>query len=268
MGHGQRMVDPYAIVDEPLRGIKRVTLNRPDVMNAFTMAEFDQLLETFRSFRRDFDCKVIVLTGSGRGFCSGGNVRRREPFSWIPPDGDPVEQRIFGLGNVYDLVPLLQSLRQPVVAAVNGVAGGAGWAIAQAADLIVAGESARFVNLFHNVGGSGVEFGMSWLLPRAVGTQRAAELMLTGRSVSAREAAKMGLIVKVVADEDLMREALDLASAIAVNSAQGIAQTKAVLWNNLETSSLRAALDAEMKGQSLALMTAEAYKRRDADDDG
>ena len=158
---------------------------------------------------------------------------------------------------------LIRALPQPVIAAVNGAAAGTGYSIALTADLCLAGRSAKFVNAFHNAG-TGHELGLSYMLPRIVGAQRAAELLLTGRSVSAEEASAMGMIVKVVDDDQLQEEALALAAQIRVNSPIGIALTKQSMWLNANAGSLEAAMEMENRAIFMSQSTEDTSEKRKA----
>ena len=156
---------------------------------------------------------------------------------------------------VAELVPRMRALPQPVIAAVNGPAAGAGYALALGADLRVASTSAVFVDAFVKIGASGAEMGLSWLLQRIVGATRAAELVLTGRRVDADEAARIGLVLDTVPDGEVVDAALALAEQIIVNTPLGTWMGKATLWSNLEIPSLEAAIDLEARTQILTLGT-------------
>jgi enoyl-CoA hydratase len=158
---------------------------------------------------------------------------------------------------------LIRALPQPVIAAVNGAAAGTGYSIALTADLCLAGRSAKFVNAFHNAG-TGHEMGFSYLLPRLVGLQRAAELLLTGRAVMAEEAERIGLILRCVDDDALMQEALKLAEAVMVNSPIGIALTKSSLQFNVDAPSLEAAIEMENRAIFMSQSTADTAEKRAA----
>jgi enoyl-CoA hydratase len=159
-------------------------------------------------------------------------------------------------------IPLLmRSIPQPVIAAVNGAAAGIGFAFALAADLCLVAESGKFVNSVHNAG-TGHELGMSWMLPRAIGTQRAAEILLTARPVLAEEAARIGLALRVVPDADLLAEAHALAASITANVPLGIWLTKQSLWLNQGVGSLEAAAEIEARGVFLAQATEDAAEKR------
>jgi len=161
-------------------------------------------------------------------------------------------------------IPLgLRALPQPVIAAVNGPAAGIGYSLALAADLAVAGRSAKFVNAIHNAG-TGAELGMSYLLPRAVGSQRAAELLLTARAVLAEEAAEIGLVLRTVDDAALMDEVMALAREIMVNVPIGLWLTKQSLWANLGAGSLEAAMEFEHRAVLISQRTEDAAEKRKA----
>jgi len=160
------------------------------------------------------------------------------------------------------LIPQLRSLRQPVIAAVNGPAAGGGLAIALASDLRICAASATFATSFVRLGISGCDIGVSWLLPRLVGASRAWELLLTGRRFDAAEADDLGLVTRVVdgGNDDVVAEALRFAELIRGNSPMGVWMTKEVMWSNLETGSLQAGVDLENRNQMLCLQTQAAHR--------
>ena len=176
---------PDLLVSDTAPGVRRLTLDRPDRLNALTFALVDALLEALESVRYDTSIRAVILTGAGRGFCSGHDRDDHDDPAWLPADPGRVQRGSLLLGRMSRLVPLMRSLPQVVIAAVNGPASGAGLALAAGADLTLAAESAFFVNGFNNVGGGGAELGVSYLLPRLMGFQRAAEFMLTSRRVGA-----------------------------------------------------------------------------------
>lgn len=249
-------------------GVRLLTLNRPQRLNALTFAMVDELLEALESARYDPSVRVIVLTGAGRGFCSGHDRADHDDPAWMPPGVGQVQRGVLILQRMSRLVPLLRSLPQAVITAVNGPTAGAGLPLALGADLVLAAESAFFVNGFNNVGGGGAELGLSHLLPRLIGPQRAAELMLTSRRMSASEAARTGLVLRTVPDDQLLAEAAQLATDIMAMPPAAAAQTKASLWASSEIPGFAAALELELKGQILSLQTADAQERRAADAEG
>jgi enoyl-CoA hydratase len=166
-----------------------------------------------------------------------------------------VQQHIAGL------IPKLRSLRQPVIAAVNGAASGGGFALVLGSDIRIAAQSARFNAAFVRIGLSACDIGTSWLLPRLVGAGRAHDLMLTGRIIDADEAARIGLVLNVVPDGEVIDAALAKADEIMRNSPFGIAMTKEVMWSNLEIPGLQAAIDLENRTQ---IMTSFSEDHREA----
>lgn len=249
--------------DEPAPGICRLTLNRPEALNALTYAMYDELVRLFTGLRHDPAVRVVILTGAGRGFCAGHDLRAAGEPGWVPPGLGKAQWARAVMARLGAITPLIRSLPQPVIAAINGVTAGAGYPLALAADITIAARSARFVNAFHNAG-SGHEMGLSYLLPRRVGAARAAELLLTGRAVQAEEAASIGLILKAVPDEALMDEAMAMADAILVNSPIGTALTKQSLWLNETAPSLEAAIEMESRAIFISQTTEDTAEKRRA----
>lgn len=251
-----------AVVVEALDGgITQVTLNRPERLNAMNRDLIEQLYGAFERIGADRKCRVVVLTGAGRGFCAGLDLAEG-----VTPPGSEGEAGV-GVGTpqagmasqkwIAGLVPAMRSLPQPIVAAVNGAASGGGLALALASDVRIAAASARFNVAFVKLGLSGCDVGVSWLLPRLVGASRAYEMMLTGRLVGAEEAERFGLVVRTVPDDQLLDAALDTARAIAANSPFGVRMTKEVMWSQLEIGSLQAGIDLENRTQILSTFTGD-----------
>ena len=255
------MSEDAILVDEPSPGVKRITLNRPEALNAFTFDMYQALIAALESMQHDPDTRVIILTGAGRGFCAGHDTRGAGVATWVRPGLGKIQAGKYTMSVLGRIPPLMRSMPQPIIAAVNGAAAGIGYALALAAEICIAGQSAKFVNVIHNAA-TGTELGMSYMLPRAVGTQRAAEILLTARAVPADEAERIGLVLRAVPDEALMDEALRLADAIAVNSPVGIWLTKEALWRSQESGSLEAAIDFETRAVLASQSTADAVEKR------
>jgi enoyl-CoA hydratase len=244
------------LVDRPHDGVVRITLNRPDKLNAMNAELVDELHDALSDIAADASCRVVLLTGSGRGFCAGldlggyGHAPGSEGLGRV--EGTFATQT-----HIAALVPRLRSLPQPVIAAVNGPAAGGGLALALASDIRIAASSARFNVAFVRLGISGCDIGVSWLLPRLVGASRAWELMLTGRIIGADEADRIGLVLRVVPDDELLDAALETAGFISANSPWGIRMTKEVMWSQLEVGSLQAGIDLENRTQVLSSMTGD-----------
>jgi enoyl-CoA hydratase/carnithine racemase len=230
------------------RGVALVTLNRPEKLNALTFDVYGELRETFRSLDRAAEVRAAVITGKGRGFCSGGDVEGIIAELFARDARGLLEfTRVTGA-----LIQSICELRRPVIAAVNGVCVGAGAVIAAACDMRVAAKSARFGFIFPKVGLSGADMGASFLLPRIVGRGRAAELLFFGKIVGAEEADRMGLVNKVVADGDALTEALGWARELAEGPAFAHAMTKQMLESEW-TMPLAAAIEAEAQAQAICM---------------
>ncbi len=245
------------LIDQPASGVTRITFNRPDKLNALTVGMVNDLHAALDAVDADHDCRVVILTGAGRGFCAGLDL-----------GGFGVVEGTEGLGRVQrgmatqqliaDVVHRMRDVRQPIISAINGAAAGGGFAFACASDIRYAGESAKFGTAFVRLGLSGCDIGVSWMLPRLIGASRAWELLLTGRVFDAQEADRIGLISRVVPDDALIDTVLGVAAEIAANSPFGVWMTKEAMWSNLEIPSLRAGIDLENRNQIMASQTADA----------
>ena len=249
----------YVLVDKPRPHTTVITLNRPERMNSMAFELMIPLHEAFAAVAEDNDTTCVVLTGVGRGFCSGADTQGGEP----PPNIDGLTlTRIAtkAMSILADLVPAMQRIPQPVIAAINGAAIGGGLCLALGADIRLAAESAYFRAAGINNGLTATELGLSFLLPRAIGSSRAFEIMLSGRDVDAQEAAAIGLVSRVVADGELLSAALDLADQINGWSTQGVALTKRAMWAGLEAGSLRAAIEIETHTQLFVRLTTQNFE--------
>jgi len=229
-------------------GIGCITFNRPKSLNSLTFEVYRELVRFFEDARRDPDLKVVVLTGTGKGFCSGGDV-----FDII---GELVKMPMKGVLEFArmtgDLVKAIRLLDRPVIAAVNGLAAGAGAVIALACDLRVCAASSSFRFLFTHVGLTGADMGAGYLLPKVVGLSKATELLLLGDAVDAETAARLGLANRVVPDAELMPAALDWARRLAEGPTLAISMTKRMLQNELNMD-IVTAVEAEAQAQALML---------------
>jgi enoyl-CoA hydratase len=249
-------VSDAVLIDRVRPEIVVVTLNRPERLNAMNYDLVRGLYDALDELSVDPTCRVIVLTGAGRGFCAGLDLSEGAS----PPTtagrgraqaGMTVQKLIAGL------VPKMRSLPQPIIAAVNGAASGGGLALALASDVRVASQSARFNVAFIRVGLSGCDIGVSWMLPRLIGASRAFELLLTGRLIDAAEADRIGLVTRVVSDGRVLDSALETAELIVGNSPFGVRMTKEVMWSQLEIGSLQAGIDLENRTQVLSSFTGD-----------
>jgi enoyl-CoA hydratase len=240
--------------DEPAPGVRVLTLDRPHRLNAMSAELIIDLHRAIDDIALDEGCRVVVLTGAGRGFCAGLDLKERPSSRPGAADASP-QSRMNVQQVIASLVPKLRNLRQPVIAAVNGPASGGGLALALAADIRIAAASATFNSAFVRIGLSGCDIGVSWLLPRLIGAGRSHELLLTGRLVDAAEADRIGLVNRVVPDGEVLDAALATAAQITANSPMGVWMTKEVAWSQLEIGSLQAGIDLENRTQIMTTFT-------------
>lgn len=230
--------DAAPVLVERRDGYRVVTLNRPARLNAFNIAMHEALMEALRQAEADADCRALILTGAGRGFCTGQDLADR-----VVPEGQTLDLGA-SLDERYNpLVRTLRSLPFPVVGAVNGVAAGAGANLALACDIVIAARSARFLALFTNLGLI-PDCGGTWHLPRLVGPARARAITLLAEPVSAAQALEWGLVWQLCDDEALMPEAHAMAARLAAKPPLGLRLTKRALEGAM-TNDLDAQLDLE-----------------------
>ena len=242
------MTAESSILVDRFDGYRVVTLNRPDRLNAFNDAMHLELRKALDEIEADESCRALMITGAGRGFCAGQDLSDRV----LKPGEAPVPRT--SLEQYYNpLVRRLRALPFPVIAAVNGVAAGAGCNVALACDIVIASLKANFVQSFARVGLI-PDSGGTWFLPRLVGDARARGLALLAQDLSAEKAAQWGLIWRAVEDEVLMYEATRICEHFAMAPTQGLALVKRAL-NASATNTLDAQLDLERDLQKLANMT-------------
>ncbi len=234
-------------------GVATVTFDRPDRLNALTFEVYADLRDLLGELEQRDDSRVLVITGTGRGFCSGGDVEEIiGALQGMGTSGLLEFTRMTGA-----VVERIRRLPMPVIAAVNGVAAGAGAVIALGSDLRILAESASISFLFTRVGLSGGDMGAAYLLPRVVGLGRASELLLLGEKIDAERALAIGLATRVVADADLSDEVRALAHELATGPAFAYAATKMAIDRELDMD-LGAAIEFEAFAQAL-LMTSEDH---------
>ena len=243
------MIKPTSFLFEiDSTGIAQITLNRPDRLNALTFDVYQDLVDTFAALRSESGCRVVVITGSGKGFCSGGDVH--------DIIGQLFARNMEGLLEftrmTCELVKNIRDLPQPVIASLNGTTAGAGACIALASDIRIASESAKIAFLFVKVGLSGADMGAAYLLPRIVGLSKATELLYTGDFISAAEAERIGLYNTVVADDELVQTTAQFAGRLANGPAFALAKTKEMLNRELDMH-FSAALEAEAQAQAICM---------------
>ncbi len=239
----------YDFLYEVDDGIATLTFNRPEVLNALTFEVYAQLRELFEELQHDEAVKVVVLTGQGRGFCSGGDVHKII--------GELLKRDLKGHLDFTRMtgavVRNMRLLDKPIIAAVNGLAAGAGAVIALASDLRLASEQAQFAFLFSKVGLTGGDMGAAYLLPRVVGLGRALELLFFGDKIDAATAERYGLVNCIVPHEELLSTAQQWAKRLRQGPSMALSVTKQMVNNELNMD-LISALEAEAQAQALMLM--------------
>jgi enoyl-CoA hydratase/carnithine racemase len=235
-------------------GVAVLTLNRPDRMNALTFEVYAALRDYFRDLRTDTETRAVVLTGKGRGFCSGGDVEDIIGKLLDRPTPDVLEfARMTGA-----VIRHMRNCRKPIIAAVNGTAAGAGAVLALASDLRILSDRAKLAFLFPKVGLCGADMGAAYLLPRIVGHGRASEILLFGDPVLAKDALEMGLANRVVPGEECLPLAMEWARRFASGPYGAHSMTKEMLTREADMG-LAEAIEAEAQAQTI-LMCAQDFK--------
>ena len=244
-------------------GVATITLDRPDRLNALTFEVYAELRDLFAALVHRDEVRAIIITGEGRGFCSGGDVEAiiGELLKQDMP------QLLAFTRMTGALIRNIRAVPKPVIAAINGMAAGAGAVIALACDFRIAVPSARLAFLFTRVGLAGADMGAAYLLPRVVGLARATELLMLGDNVSAERALDLGLLHTIAEPDALLRDARELAARLAAGPTFALGMTKTLLNQELDLD-FTAAIEAEAQGQAICMQTPafraayEAFKSR------
>lgn len=242
-----------ALIEKPESQISVITLNDPETLNSMSFELVGALYDALSEVAADNETAIVILTGAGRGFCSGLNL----DYVGVPPGSEGLtlsRLAVRAMEYMSNIVPAMRAIPQPIIAAINGPAYGGGMCLTLGADIRFASESARFCSAGITNGLAGTELGVSYLLPRLIGASRANEMILSGRKIEAAEAERSGLVSRVFPDAELQDGALELARQIAGYSTHGVAMTKKVLWSSLECGSLTAAIDLENRNQLMVRM--------------
>lgn len=253
------MLTPTSFKFEVKEKVGLITLNRPDTLNSLTFQVYRELTDLFAQLEREPSVRAVVITGEGRGFCSGGDQHDiiKELFSRDMP-GLVEFTRM-----TCDLIKNIRALKKPVIAALNGTAAGAGAVIALASDLRVASDKAKIAFLFTKVGLAGADMGAAYLLPKVVGLSRATEILMFGDALDAATAEKFGLYNKVVPTEQVVPEAMAWATRLANGPTFALGLTKELL--NAELSQdLWNALENEARAQAVCMQTLDFREAYDA----
>jgi len=250
-------------------GIGFLTLNRPEKLNALSIEMMEELNALLDELEWNFDCRVLIITGAGRGFCAGLDLNdfpefkrgRSKKYPHLPFLNlhDPIKTNYYAQKWGANIIIKLRRIPQPIIVAVNGPAAGGGFAIVMASDIRIASTAARFNNAFIKIGVSGCDFGSSYFLPRLIGLSRAAELLYTGRFFDAQEADRIGFVSQVVPPEKLLETAINLAEEMLLTkSPLGLRLTKEGINKNLDAPSLESAIFLENRNQVITANTKDA----------
>ncbi len=245
------------LLEEAEPGLFVLTMNRPETLNSLGLGMVAEMRAALLDLNRSDGVRAVVLTGAGRGFSSGAEVKSTERRHQPDERQNPVSHLLQQQETLVEIHELIHRMRVPVLAAVNGVAVGGGLSLSLACDVRFASESARFGAIFIRHGISAADMGTSYFLPRLVGASRAAELMLTGRIFDAAEAERIGLVLDVVPDGEVVDRALATARQIAENAPLGVWMTKETMWQTIDAPSLRHALDMENRTQIMCVGSGE-----------
>jgi enoyl-CoA hydratase len=250
---------PFTLIEKPRPLVSLITLNRPERMNAMAFDVMISFRAALEEVSADNDTRVVVVTGAGDGFCSGADL---EESGTIPNIAGLTRSSIArrSMELLDDVILALRRMHQPVIAAVNGAAIGGGLCLATACDIRIASERAYFRAAGINNGLTSTELGLSYLLPRAIGSSRAFEIMLSGRDVDAAEAERIGLASRAVAHDELLPACYELADRITGFSRVGVEVTKRLLWSSLDAGSLHSHIDHEGHAQLYVRLTTENFE--------
>jgi len=249
----------FVKVEKPRPYITQITLNRPDRMNAMAFDVMVPFKEALEKVSFDNETRVVIVTGEGAGFCAGADL---EDPGWMDIfDGltiPGIARRAMKV--LDDVIKAIHDMHQPVIGAINGPAIGGGFCLAMSTDIRVASDAAYFRPAGINNGLTSAELGLSYLLPRAVGTSRAFEIMLTGRDVDAEEAHNIGMVSKVVHQEKLLDECYAIAERINGFSQLGVELSKQMLWAGVDAGSLHTHMNHEGHAQLFVRMTTQNFE--------
>jgi enoyl-CoA hydratase len=249
----------FVLIDKPRPQITLVTLNRPERMNAMAFDVMIPFREALEEVSHDNDTRVVVVTGAGHGFCSGADLED----AGVVPNISGLTRSAIALRSMElldDVIVAVRRMHQPVIGAINGAAIGGGFCLSLATDIRVASETAYFRAAGINNGLTSTELGLSYLLPRAIGSSRAFEIMLSGRDVDAAEAERIGLVSQMVPGDSLLAHCYELAERIIAFSRVGVETTKRLLWSSLDAGSLSSHMDHEGRAQLYVRLTTQNFE--------
>ena len=249
----------FVTVEKPRPYVTLITLNRPERMNAMAFDVMVPFKEALEEVSFDNETRVVVVTGAGDGFCAGADLEDpgwMDSFNGLTVPG--IARRAMKL--LEDVIKAIQGMHQPVIGAINGPAIGGGFCLAMATDMRIAADTAYFRAAGINNGLTSAELGLSYLLPRAIGTSRAFDVMLTGRDVAAEEAQRIGLVSTVVSQDQLLQTCYDTADRINGFSQLGVELSKQMLWAGVDAGSLHTHMNHEGLAQLFVRMTTKNFE--------
>jgi enoyl-CoA hydratase len=249
----------FVLVEKPTPYITQITLNRPDRMNAMAFDVMVPFKEALEKVSFDNETRVVIVTGAGEGFCSGADLEDpgwMDIFDGLTVPG--IARRAMKI--LDDVIKTIVDMHQPVIGAINGPAIGGGFCLAMATDIRVASQRAYFRPAGINNGLTSAELGLSYLLPRAIGTSRAFEIMLTGRDVDAEEAQLLGMVSRTVPADTLLHECYAIAERISGFSQLGVELSKQMLWAGVDAGSLHTHMNHEGHAQLFVRMTTQNFE--------
>jgi enoyl-CoA hydratase/carnithine racemase len=247
-------------IERPRPQVAILRLCRPESLNALSWALVRDLHEALDTIDRDNRCRVIVLTGAGRGFCAGLDLKDQGNAGPLIEGVSGPRAGLIAQNYMASLIPHMRRIQQPLIAAINGVAYGGGFALALGCDIRIAARSARMCTQFIRVGVSGCDIGVSYMLPRLIGASRAHDLILSARVIDAEEAERYGVVTRVVPDGEAASAALALADELCEFTPFGVFATKQVMWANLDVPSLEVGIQLENRNQIMAGSSGETQE--------
>jgi len=239
-------------IEHPEPAIAILRLNRPETLNALSWNLVEELHAALDALDRENACRVVVLTGAGRGFCAGLDLRDQSNPGAITAGIKGPRAGLLAQNRMASLIPHMRRIQQPLIAAINGPAFGGGLALALGCDVRIAARGATLCVQFIRLGVSGCDIGVSYMLPRLIGASRAHDLILSARRLDAVEAERIGLVTRLSEDGRVVDDALALAREICEFSPFGVFATKQVMWANLDVNHLEAAIQLENRNQIMA----------------
>lgn len=239
-------------IEFPRPEVALLRLNRPDSLNALSWPLVEELHDALETIDRNNTCRIVILTGAGRGFCAGLDLKEQTNTGTLIEGASGPRAGLLAQNRMASLIPHMRRIQQPLIAAINGPAYGGGLALALGCDVRIADPGAKFCVQFIRVGVSGCDIGVSYMLPRLIGASRAHDLILSARRFDAKEAHEIGMVTRLSEPDRVVDAASTLADEICDFSPFGVFATKQVMWANLDVPNLETAIHLENRNQIMA----------------